>query len=366
MVDSLSTGLLLGASAVTGAGLLSSHVYRLRSLMSRQAGLRGRLDAIEDLMYTHDQAGEPAPDPTRASPFVMSGPNDAIVSLDRLLALGKPVMLVFTDPTTGTGASLLAQIGAWQQVNDFPLTVAALGPNSADSRTPIVPPTGIGHILYQEDSDISRSYGITLTPAVVLMRSNGALAGPPTVGARGIEALLESVAKASLEARALREASVAANTPAIGQPAPMVILSDLDDVEQSVVLPERPQILLFWSPLCGYCNQLAPDLHAWESAPPAELPSLTLVTRGSVEQNRSEHFGFRTLLDDDLSASNAFGAVATPSAIVIDSNGNVVSPMARGIREVRELLRMSPATVTTESAESQTPTRPSVSLRIAS
>lgn len=366
MVDSLSAGLLLGASAVTGAGLLSSHVYRLHSLMSRQAGLRGRLDAIEDLMYTHDQADEPAPDPTRASPFVMPGPNDAIVSLDRLLALGKPVLLVFTDPSTGTGASLLRHIGAWQQANDFPLTVAAIGPNCADSRTPIVPPTGIAHILYQEDSDISRSYGITLTPAVVLMRSNGALAGPPTVGARGIEALLHSVAKASVEARARREASVTANTPAIGQPAPMVILSDLDNVEQSVAPPDRPQILLFWSPLCGYCNQLASDLHAWESTPPVGLPPLTLIARGTAEQNRSEQFGVRTLLDDDLSASNAFGAVATPSAIVIDGNGTVVSPMARGIREVRELLRMSSATATTESADSLPPIRPSASIRIAS
>jgi hypothetical protein len=81
-------------------------------------------------------------------------------------------------------------------------------------------------------------------------------------------------------------------------------------------------------------------LHEWEANPPIGSPKLTLVTRGSAAQIREEHFGFRTLLDDDLSASNAFGAISTPSAIIIDRAGNAVSPMARGIREVRDLLRM--------------------------
>ena len=175
---------------------------------------------------------------------------------------------------------------------------------------------------------------------MIVMRANGLVAGPPAIGAQGIDALLQAVAQASDEARARRDARVVANAPTQGQAAPLVRLEDLDGHEQPVVQTGHAQTLLFWSPLCGYCNQLAPDLHRWESSPSPELPPVTLVARASADENRSEQFGFRTLLDDDLSASTAFGAIGTPSAIVIDASGRIATPLARGIREVRELLRM--------------------------
>lgn len=341
MVDSLSTGLMLGASAAGGLGLLLGHGFRLRSLAGRQRELRSRLDAIEDLMYAHDQVDEPMLDPTRATPFVLLASTGTIVTLESLLARGKPVMLLFTDPGSPTGASLIDTISAWQHDHDSPLTVVVIRSRGADSRSSIAPAAGITYILHQyDDTPVSHAYGVTLTPAVVLMRANGQLAGPPTIGVHGIDTLLQSVAKASSDAQARRDARVVANTPIVGQSAPMVMLDDLDGHEQPVVQPGQSQILLFWSPLCGYCNQLSPDLHHWESTPSPELPSLTLVARATAEQNRSEQFGFRTLLDDDLSASTAFGAIGTPSAVVIDGSGRVASPMARGIREVRDLLRM--------------------------
>jgi thiol-disulfide isomerase/thioredoxin len=171
--------------------------------------------------------------------------------------------------------------------------------------------------------------------------THGVLAGKTVVGLRGIESMLESIARAAEEANRQRQDRVEANAPVPGSKAPRVFLPDLDDVDREVLTGEAPQILLFWSPNCGYCDQLAPDLHALEAAWPEGMPPVTLVARGSVEDNRAQGFGFRTLLDHDLSASEAFGVSGTPAAIIVDADGTVTSPVARGIRGVRELLGLN-------------------------
>lgn len=337
MID-LTTTLLTGTSMVAGAGMLAGHAWRSRQLATRFDTFAQRLNDVETIMYTPQEPEEQRP--AIAPDFVLPSLAGTPVSLDRLRALGKPVLLVFTDPAGTTGQSLLTSIGTWQQTHDSPLTVAGIGPvSSAGASSPTVP-AGITDLLVDEGRRVAGSFGVALTPAAVLIRPNGAIVGNPTVGVQGIQSLLAPIANAAAEAARMRQQRVEANAPTPGAKAPLVILPDLGDVDQPLVIPGIHQTLVFWSPDCGYCNQLVPDLRALETSRPSGSPPITLVARGSSEANRAQGFRFRTLLDDGLTASEAFGAHGTPAAVVIDADGIVVSNLAGGIRAVRELLAM--------------------------
>ena len=62
--------------------------------------------------------------------------------------------------------------------------------------------------------------------------------------------------------------------PKVGEPAPEVALLDLEG--QSVELEDfrgEETLVLFWNPGCGFCQQMLPDLKAWEEDPQGVLTS---------------------------------------------------------------------------------------------
>lgn len=335
----------LSTTAPKGTGLLArgkratADAWASRRLATRFEALALRLNDVETAMYSHREPEEAVP--ALATRFHLPGVAGNLVSLERILSLGKPVLLVFTDPHGETGKSLLATIGSWQDRHQAPITAVGIAPvNSARSASMSLP-AGITDFLFPDEHQrVARDFGVVLTPAVVLIRPNGALAGTPIVGVRGIQTMLESLAGAAAEAARLREERIQSDVPEMGSRAPLVLLPDLNDIDQEVVTANTPHVLLFWSPDCGYCDQLVPDLHTLESAPPKGLPPITLVARGSEAANRAQGFSSRTLLDHDLSASTAFGVFGTPAAVIVNGDGIVISPIARGIRGVRELLAL--------------------------
>jgi uncharacterized membrane protein YphA (DoxX/SURF4 family)/thiol-disulfide isomerase/thioredoxin len=133
----------------------------------------------------------------------------------------------------------------------------------------------------------------------------------------------------------------------VGDPAPSVRLRDLDD-GADVELSERWSGLtavLFWSPDCGFCQQMLPDLRAWEAERPVDAPALLVISGGSAEDNRAMSLTSPILLDGAFAAGRAFGANGTPQAVLVDGNGLIASPLAAGATAVQRLLdtRLAPA-----------------------
>jgi hypothetical protein len=81
------------------------------------------------------------------------------------------------------------------------------------------------------------------------------------------------------------------------------------------------------------------DLKAWEASPPPGAPKLMLISSGSADENREMGLRSPVLLDRDFSVGNAFGANGTPSAIMVDAQGNIASKLAVGKPGVMELAR---------------------------
>jgi peroxiredoxin len=116
-----------------------------------------------------------------------------------------------------------------------------------------------------------------------------------------------------------------------GEPAPAFELPDLDGVQRKLAdYLGRPLVAIFWSPSCGYCQQMAPQL--------AELPDesarVLLVTSGDLEANRqmaTEH-GWKAdvLVDADNAVFQEYKAAGTPTGYLIDADGKIASRLAIG------------------------------------
>ncbi|MCO5220173.1 MAG: redoxin domain-containing protein [Thermomicrobiales bacterium] len=101
-----------------------------------------------------------------------------------------------------------------------------------------------------------------------------------------------------------------------------------------------PTMLLFTDPNCGPCNALLPDIGKWQREHAGKL-NIALISSGSPEENRvkaAEHGISTILLQENRSVSNEYKAVGTPSAVLIDRNGRIASPVSGGGDAIRQLL----------------------------
>jgi peroxiredoxin len=106
-------------------------------------------------------------------------------------------------------------------------------------------------------------------------------------------------------------------------------------------------LLVHWSPGCGFCELIAPDLAALQEPLLRRDTSLALVSSGDVETNRefAERYGLTcpVLLQDGSPAVPAFRGMGTPVAYLLDEQGRVAAPLAVGSDQVPELAREAAA-----------------------
>jgi len=124
----------------------------------------------------------------------------------------------------------------------------------------------------------------------------------------------------------------------VGTPAPALKLPDLTGKEIDLAdFRGRETLLLFWNPGCGFCQQLLPQLKDWEQNRPEKAPAVLVVSTGEVEANAAHGLMSTIVLDDGWNAGASFGATGTPSAVLVDAEGKVASPVGVGGPAVLEL-----------------------------
>jgi len=133
-------------------------------------------------------------------------------------------------------------------------------------------------------------------------------------------------------------------------PLPGLAVSDATGVAIDVaalMAPEGFTLLVFVSPHCAACEELAEEVKAWQRAD-TDLP-MVVFSPGSRAEIAAK-FGDLVVhqLPDDV-AAEAFGMEYTPGAVVAE-NGSIVSPASFGADEMRSLYaaltgRMGPVDV---------------------
>lgn len=93
-------------------------------------------------------------------------------------------------------------------------------------------------------------------------------------------------------------------------------------------------LLLFFSPTCGYCKSLLPDLARLLADGSEDLPVILIVSTGSAEQNRQLFEGSGVscpvLLQEQMEVAALYRVAGTPMAYLIDEQGATVGEAALG------------------------------------
>jgi thiol-disulfide isomerase/thioredoxin len=97
------------------------------------------------------------------------------------------------------------------------------------------------------------------------------------------------------------------------------------------------RLVLFWNPGCGFCQQMLDDLKAFEANPSEGTPKVLVVSSGTLEANKEMGLSSPVVLDQEFATGSAFGAGGTPTAVLVDENGNVASEVAVGAPAVLAL-----------------------------
>jgi peroxiredoxin len=337
--------------------LLIGEGWVIFQIMSQQGRLLLRLEALEARLAEVGLAPSKAtgatagltvgtPAPSFALPTLSGEPT----TLDALRTLGKPVVLLFSDPGCGPCNALLPEVGRWQREHATKLVVALISRGTVEANRPKVTEYGLTHVLLQKDREIAEAYQASATPSAVLIRRDGTIGSPLAQGADAIRSLIDrTLSPAGLGTLPMAAAQGNGNGavarpsagPKLGELAPDFSLPDL--AGQTVSLSDfrgSQTLLLFWRPSCGFCQRMLEDLKAWEAQPPKGAPRLVVVSTDSVESNQAMGLRSPVLLDQGgMSVGRLFGASGTPMAVLMDAEGKVASELAAGAPAVLALAR---------------------------
>jgi peroxiredoxin len=346
-IDDLSdAGLvaLIGGAALLA--LVAAGTGVATALLRQNGRLLLRVDALEQALRRHgipveaaapEQPADGLPVGTPAPAFTLPGVHGDTTTLEALLSPGKPLMLIFTDPGCGPCMALMPQVAAWQREHDGALTIAYVARGNAKDNRAKAAEHGAARMFVEDGNEVSSLYKAQATPTAVVIDPDGRIASPLAGGEPGIRALVDStLANAGLQV--VPAGPSAAAGLGIGDPPPDVALTDLEGEPAALAdFVGEETILMFWNPTCGFCAQMLEDLRAFEREPPEGAPRILLVSTGSVESNRAMELEAPILLDGAFAAANAYGAPGTPSAVLLDAEARVASPVAIGADAVFEL-----------------------------
>jgi peroxiredoxin len=128
----------------------------------------------------------------------------------------------------------------------------------------------------------------------------------------------------------------------VGLPTPPFELPDLDGKLVSLQqFRGRSVLLIFWSPSCGFCQKMAPEVAQLPVDGTDDTPVPLLITTSEPEENRqmAEEFGIRCplLLDDMMKVSSMYKSGGTPTGYLINAQGLIASELAIGAQALLAL-----------------------------
>jgi peroxiredoxin len=169
----------------------------------------------------------------------------------------------------------------------------------------------------------------------------------PDLAASGLLAALVAATAVLLVARGSRRREPPAPVEPAGLPlggqAPVFELPSLagDTVTLGSLLERgRPVLLVFADAGCGPCRALAPEIAAWQAS---EVDvTVAVLERGAhaTAGGTDEHGRSLVLCPSDDRVAHAYGVDGTPSAVLVDRQGRIASPVAPGAAAIRRLVSL--------------------------
>ena len=293
-----------------------------------------RLASLETGIISGLPIGEAAP------AFALPTTEGEEIGLQDLLSPGLPLLLLFTDPDCGPCQALMPEIATWQSSLAHVFTLGVVSRGDVEANQEKVTRSSVRSVMLADDS-LFEAYRSVATPSAVIVGLDGLITSAMAHGIHEIRGLLESLV--SDHAQHLWDGSTAtdfrsSSGMAVGSDLPELTVEGYGTIPQELTeLAELPTLLVFWSPFCGYCQQIARELTQVGEGLATDR-QIVFATVGSVEENAAIA-SFRLILDEEFRLGTQFGATGTPSAVWIE-DGVVASHLETGTDRVVRLAHL--------------------------
>jgi len=326
--------------------LLGVSVFYLKKISEQQTQIMRRIEVIE--LISHDSGkvtereetgnpheglpiGAPFPD------FELADINGKTVAFEHLLGKAKPVLFFFVSPTCIPCKALLPEIESWQKELQDKIQFVYASNGKPEENLEKLGGTGFKQILLQKDRELAEAVKAHWTPTALLVNTDGAIASHPAAGDAAIRALVEKIKTENFEDDLL---FVTNGSPTkIGERIPEFSLPDLQGREITADdFRGKKTLVAFWSTTCPFCVNMMDDLREWDAARTTDEPDLIVFSTGKPDVH--EELGLKSpiLLDKDFTTAEKFGMSGTPSAVLVDENGRIVSETAIGASNIWALV----------------------------
>lgn len=167
-------------------------------------------------------------------------------SLGSLVALGRPVLLVFADPDCAACRELLPEVAGWQARFDSELTVAVVSGAEGEDNTCMAGEFGLRAVFTDEQRTAAVAYGVTATPSAILVDARHRIAAAPARGAQEIAALVASETKSGHDLDLQRRAMLVRAATGLAAVTASPLITAVAAAARSVTRPKKLKIDGAW------------------------------------------------------------------------------------------------------------------------
>jgi methylamine dehydrogenase accessory protein MauD len=195
-VGALSAPQLLGfLFGLVMVALLGIQGWFILHLLRQNGHVLVRLQALEAAIGVvqsgnGSQPGAGLPVGSVAPDFSLQDLHGEQITLDDLLAAGKPVVLIFTSPGCDACTQLLPEIADWQVKHAEKLTISLISEMSIEENRAKASKHRLRHVVEQQDGEVADSYHVEATPSAALITPEGAVGSPLAEGPDAVEILI--------------------------------------------------------------------------------------------------------------------------------------------------------------------------------
>lgn len=328
-------------------GLLAAVVYFLKQISEQQVQIMRRIEILEftategtkqvereDVVLPSEglPIGAPAPD------FVLPDIGGKEVSLKNLLAPKKATVLFFVSPTCNPCGALLPEIEKWQEAYKNKLDFVFVSSGKAKENAEKLGGNTFKKILLQKDREVAELFSAKWTPTAILINSDGRIASHATAGDTAIRDLFEKIGadEAANGQFLIAGANGSAN---VGREIPTFELPEITGKTLTAQdLQGKPTLITYWSTGCGFCTRMLEELREWDKTKGQDAPNLLVVSSGEAENHKEMELVSPIILDNERKLPQELGMTGTPSAVLINENGKVISEVAVGADRIWQLV----------------------------
>ena len=341
--------LILGLATI---GLLAAAVYFLKLISEQQTQILRRIEIMEltahdggrevereNLSNPHDglPIGAPAPD------FELPDVNGRNVAFEHLLMQGKPMLFFFVSSNCNPCAALLPEIETWQKELRDKINFVFISSGNAKENSEKFAGVTEKQILLQNEREVGELFGALWTPTALLINADGTVASRVAAGDAAIRELIEKIKAENLASEFLFVANGNKNgnskPPKIGENVPEFSIADLRGTAISQKdFQGKKTLVAFWSLTCPHCVTMMKDLREWEKEKGRDEPNLIVFSDGETEAHKDFDLKSPILIDKEYEIAEKLGMFGTPSAVLVNEDGKIVSETATGAPQIWALI----------------------------